>query len=261
MVYAGELEAIHMAVTHVKDLTQMESHIFTDSQAAMKSLAKPKRQSGQAIIKRILDEIDMLYLVRPSYALQLAWVPGYVGIERNERADQAAKSAATEKINPMILPTILKSARANEIHQTIEREQQNQWVNGKGTAAHLRNITKRNMTKRNLMKRTKPSSQIYRQLSKRKHIAWIARLRTGHCSLNSYLERFKITDDAICPGCGDAKETVQHFLLVCQKYERERDRMRKMVGVGGMKMEKLLGDPRRIQYTIEFIESTGRFDF
>ena len=46
------------------------------------------------------------------------------------------------------------------------------------------------------MKRTKPSSQIYGQLSKRKHIAWIARLRTGHCSLNSYLERFNTIDDA-----------------------------------------------------------------
>ena len=54
---------------------------------------------------------------------------------------------------------------------------------------------------------------------------------------------------------------MQHFLLVCQKYERLRDRLRKVVGVGGMKMEKLLGDPRRIQDTVEFIESTERFDF
>ena len=72
MVYAGELEAIHMAITQVKDLSQMESRIFSDSQAAMKSLAKPKRQSGQAIIKRILNKIDALYLARPLYALQLA---------------------------------------------------------------------------------------------------------------------------------------------------------------------------------------------
>ena len=89
----------------------------------------------------------------------------------------------------------------------------------------------------------KLSSRIYEQLSKRKHIAWIARLRTGHCSLNTYLERFNIVDDAICPGCGDAKETVKHFLLVCQKYERWRDRMRKAVGVGGMKMENCLEIP------------------
>jgi ribonuclease HI len=261
MVYAGELEAIHMAVTHAKDLKHMESRIFSDSQAAMISLAKPKRQSGQEIIKRILDVIDALYSTTPPHALQLEWVPGHVGIEGNEKADQAAKRAAIEKINPAMPQTILKSARANEIHQAIEREKQKQWMNGKGTAKHLRNMTKQNTTKQNLTKRMKQSSQIYEKLSKRKHIAWIAWLRTGHCPLNNYLERINRINDATCIGCGDAKETVQHFLLVCQKYERLRDGMRKKVGVGGMKMEKLLGDPRRIKATVEFIESTERFDF
>ena len=118
MVYAAELEAIHMAVIHTKDhLTPqfMECRIFSDSQAGMRSLAKPKRQSGQLIIKQILDEIEALYLARPTYAMQLEWVPGHVGIDGNEKADQAAKSAALEEINP-VPPTILKSAQANEIH-------------------------------------------------------------------------------------------------------------------------------------------------
>jgi hypothetical protein len=183
MVYAGELEAIHMAVIHAKDLTQTESRIFSDSQPAMKSLAKPKRQSGQAIIERILDEIDALYLTTPTYAMQLEWVPGHIGIDGNEKAHQAAKSAAIEKINPALQPTILKSAWANEIHQAIEWEQQKKRINGKETAAHLQNITKRNMTKR-IPKRTKRSSRIYRNLSKRKHIAWIARSRTRHSSIS-----------------------------------------------------------------------------
>ena len=77
MVYAAELEAIHMAVIHTKDhLTPqfMECRIFSDSQAAMRSLAKPKCQSGQLIIKQILDEIEALYLARPSYAMQIEWV-------------------------------------------------------------------------------------------------------------------------------------------------------------------------------------------
>ena len=79
--------------------------------------------------------------------------------------------------------------------------------------------------------------------------------------LNAYLKRFNIVHDAICSGCGDAKETVHHFLMVCPKYERWRDRMRKAVGVEGMKMKKLLGDPRRIWDTIEFIENIERFEF
>jgi hypothetical protein len=37
--------------------------------------------------------------------------------------------------------------------------------------------------------------------------------------------------------------------------------MRKEVGIGGMKMEILLGDYRRIKHTAEFVEDTGRFEF
>jgi hypothetical protein len=84
----------------------------------------------------------------PKYSMQFDWVPGHIGIKGKEMADQAAKSAAIEKINPSPQPTILKSAQANEIHQKIEREHQTQWINGKRMARHPRDITKRNMTKR-----------------------------------------------------------------------------------------------------------------
>jgi hypothetical protein len=49
MVYAAELEAIHMAVTHAKELTQVQSLIFTesrtfsDSQAALSGTGKQAR--------------------------------------------------------------------------------------------------------------------------------------------------------------------------------------------------------------------------
>jgi hypothetical protein len=36
--------------------------------------------------------------------------------------------------------------------------------------------------------------------------------------------------------------------------------MKKEVGIGGMRLEKLLGDPRRVKFTIEFIGSTGRLN-
>jgi hypothetical protein len=66
-----------------------------------------------------------------------------------------------------------------------------QWSNGCKTARKLRKISRR--------PNIQPSPQIYNQLgNKRRHIAWIARLRTGHCSLNQYLERFNIIDDAKC---------------------------------------------------------------
>ena len=151
--------------------------------------------------------------------------------------------------------TTLKSARANTIYQTVKRELQNEWHNGRGIANHMRHATK------SLKTNIKPTSHIYEELgNKRRDIAWIARLRTGHCSRNGYLHRFNIIDDPTCK-YGDAPETVKHFLLVCPLYEKERDEMRRKVGVGGMRMEKLLGDLRRVQNTVEFIEKSKRFEF
>jgi hypothetical protein len=60
--------------------------------------------------------------------------------------------------------------------------------------------------------------------------------------------------------CGQAKETVKHFLLICSKY-KERDKLRREVGAQGMGEEKLLGDAKKVKHTIQFIEDTGRFEF
>jgi hypothetical protein len=56
-------------------------------------------------------------------------------------------------------------------------------------------------------------------------------------------------------------ETVKHFLLHCDKYERPRDQLRKKVGAGNMRMEKLLGSTEHIIDALEFIKKTGRFAF
>src|SRR5271170_2490386 len=121
-----------MALDHVKhedNNRYKRCRIFTDSQPAIKSLAKPKRQSGQSIIKRILDGIDTLYETNPSYELQLEWVPGYKGIEGNEKADEAAKQAAIQNINPTRKPS-LKSARSNDIHQALKWQWREGWTKG-----------------------------------------------------------------------------------------------------------------------------------
>ena len=45
------------------------------------------------------------------------------------------------------------------------------------------------------------------------------------------------------------------------RYERERETLRKAVGVQGMRVEKILGDTETIMDTIKYIEDTGRFKF
>ena len=98
------------------------------------------------------------------------------------------------------------------------------------------------------------------QHQNRKHLAWIARLWMGHCSLNKYLHCFHITDDSTCE-CGEGEEMVEHYLLQCEKYDRQRDWLRRKVGIEGMRTEKLLGDLKLIQHTIKYIKDTERFNF
>jgi hypothetical protein len=49
---------------------------------------------------------------------------------------------------------------------------------------------------------------------------------------------------------------VEHFLLLCNIYEIDRESLRKEVGAGGMKVEKLLGHPKKIKHTLGFVRDT-----
>jgi len=74
------------------------------------------------------------------------------------------------------------------------------------------------------------------------------------------LERFNIIDNTECE-CRGGPESVRHYLLECQVWEEERDALRRRVGHSNMRLETLLGDPRCIKETIEFIESTDRLQY
>ena len=50
-----------------------------------------------------------------------------------------------------------------------------------------------------------------------------------------------------------------NFLLSCELYDEERNKLRRKVGVQGMRTSVLLGDSTTIKDTIEYIENTGRF--
>jgi ribonuclease HI len=71
------------------------------------------RQTGQYIIGEILDIIDKIHERTPACIVHIKWVPGHKNIEGNEKADQAAKTAATPNcISPNMT---MKSAQNRSI--------------------------------------------------------------------------------------------------------------------------------------------------
>ena len=250
-VFAAELAAMCMAAAIVQDNKDYQKwNIYTDSQAAVQAVNKPLRQSGQSIIKEFLDTIDTTMAENPEHKLALTWIPGHSEIEGNEKADAEAKKAAldpTEKRSSHHKP--LRSARA----QCIKAAAKAQWLKG------WRNNTKTSHALQRIMQRpgVKAGTKLYGTIQNRSSVAVITQLRTGHCGLNHYLHRFNLEDTPYCK-CGHGRETVEHYLLECQLYAEERKELRKKVGAGRMRLEKLLGYPKLVKHTVAFIATTKR---
>jgi ribonuclease HI len=256
-VYAAELCAIQLGLGIIKDNHQYTKCIlYTDNQAAIQAVVKPGQQSGQSIILSILDSAEELQQVRPQLTITIVWVPGHEDIPGNELADIEAKKAAQPNgaLSNEFAHRAMKSAKNTAIHKNANSTWEKEWENGKGRGQHLRAIMQR--------PNTTSGPKLYANIDNisRQQLAWLARLRTGHVSLNQYLCRFNITPCPRC-ACGKSTETVAHFLLRCEFYEEERKTLREAVGEDRMKVEILLGDVKKVKALLKYVETTERFEF
>jgi ribonuclease HI len=95
-VYAAELQGVALALQIALEATgeQQERNkvcIYTDNQAAIRSVAKPKGKSGAYLLHKITRLIDDLH--QRHVRVEIRWIPSHQGIRGNEAADKAAKEA------------------------------------------------------------------------------------------------------------------------------------------------------------------------
>src|SRR5579859_7188748 len=174
-------------------------------------------------------------------------------IKGNEKADEEAKKAAQERPQRQQTPPQykLKSAQVPKINEDINKVARETWNHGKKNARQQRKLTR--------PRRFKGGVRLYGELS-RKQLATLIRLRTGHCRLNSYLSRLNVIEDPTCEQCERRVENIKYFLLLCKKYEGPRNELKKNVGGRNMRVENLLGDPKLVKYTLEYVEKTILYD-
>ena len=140
-VYAAELTAIQMAITLFEEKIEKYTkiHILTDNQSAIQAVDSSKRQSGQYIVKEILDTIDRIQEIKPSSAIRIEWVPGHTNITGNERADQGAKVVASPSTTPSNIR--MKSAQNRSIQTMTKTKWEIEWKMGKTNARRLRSMS------------------------------------------------------------------------------------------------------------------------
>ena len=179
-IYVAEVAAVKLAADIVKESgnTYEKGVIYLDSQAAAKGLTKPNKQLGQQILISVLEYIEAIKALTPN--ITLVWIPGHMEIVGNEKADEAAKEAAkSKKVDVNFTHKPLKSSRSNVINQIVKKDWLDAWKNGKDNAKQLRRITTK--------AQDQESKKLYNSINNRTSLVQLARLHTGHCSLNQYL--------------------------------------------------------------------------
>lgn len=166
---------------------------------------------------------------------------GHEAIELNEKADQAAKEAAENPTDALILPTSLGGLLRRT--KTLFHKREAVYIKPyktkmKWIAEALNNLEKG-------------------------QAAIIFQLRCGHCPLKKFLHRIGVEDNNKCTTCF-ATETPTHYLIFCRKFTKQRQAFRRRLKEEEIKVNTnsatiLLDTPRIYPFLAQYILDTGRF--
>ena len=203
-IMSAELYAIHEALKFIETkLVAKKTVVYTDSLSSLLLLLNNKSKKYLPTCYQVQELILKLNMCNK---VVLQYIPGHKGIEGNELADLAAK-AAHNNMGTKDVPIPREDAKIY-IGKLIVVDWQIYWENqmaitGKGL--HLKQIKK-------TITNWKWSGNKNRRIE-----TAMARLRMGHVRLQKHLYRFNLVENELCQ-CGEDEESVEHYLLQCNKY-------------------------------------------
>lgn len=183
--------------------------VFTDSQITIALLRNSRNHSY--IIELIRNQVKRLQDLH--WQIHFGWIKAHVGIPGNEMADKLAKKAAAEEYRELIYTKKPKTAIIGKIKEEGLAKWQEEWTSAtKGAVCRTFFPSVRQRLRQNRIIMT-PS---------------IAAMVTGHGILKSYLQRFRIINDATC-SCLQEAQTVDHVIYRCRKLQQQRDIFRHQI--------------------------------
>ena len=82
-------------------------------------------------------------------------------------------------------------------------------------------------------------------------------LQTGHCKLNNHMNRIRLHSTGLCSTCSVPVD-VNHFLLICPKYEHSRSVLNSHLNSTGLRLTmQKLPCPQAFSSLINFVKTSG----
>ena len=172
----------------------------------------------------------MEQIKRKGIEIDIKWTPEHAEIKANEEADRLAKEATKEAES---MTGEDKTVPQAEFKQAAKAHSLTTWQKQWDLSKKERFLygLKPKVTQKTVF--DFPNKTLYSQ---------IAQLRIGYAKLNDYMYKVGVSDTRNC-SCGEV-ETIEYYLLNCENYFGERERMRTVLfqqtGIADLTTEILL---------------------
>ena len=254
--YSGELAAMERALGMLPALRSSCIELSTRNKAAVLTLRQPRQQSGQQHICQIYKSIRALR--RNGNTITIRWL----SVSEENKLWEIAKGQAKEATEPGATPQ-------QQAPRTLSTTLNVAWSK-RDASNHLPDKVGAHSKRVDGALPGKHTRLLYEHLS-RKEAGILAQLRTGMVRLNGYLHCIDAAPSDQC-GCGQARETVDHFLFRCRRWTAYRTEMLECTDIHRGNMSFYLGgkspsdkkdwtpNMEAVRATIRFAMATGRLD-
>ncbi|KAJ6436838.1 reverse transcriptase [Purpureocillium lavendulum] len=257
--YTAELEAMTWAFRYVPaKLPHRNVVIVSSNRAAVQVVGQPRQQSGQRAVQELYRQVRLPHL--QDVPVSMLWVPaGHESFRAGVMAKAAAREATEEG---RVRERATYQARATRTRLLLGQPQQQRPRIPIGVGRYSQRI--------DTALPGQHTRAIYDALNA-KESRILVQLRTGKCRLNRYLHSIRAVGTDQC-SCGQAPETVEHFLFRCRRWNSEREGMIRysrtkmgnlsffLGGKSGSDGERWQPDMAAVRTTIKFAMATGRLD-
>jgi ribonuclease HI len=254
--FSAELAAMAHTLNMLAGLKDYRITLLTSNKAATLTIRNPRQQSGQESVYQAYKSMKRLW--RNGNHISIRWVPTnkddkLLDLAKEQARTATQKDAVPQESGPRMKSTTLKIARSQVAAGSDL---------GENVGRHVKRV--------DAALPGKHTPRLYDRLSW-KEASVLAQLRTGMARLNSYLYRINVAETDQC-ACGQARETVEHFLFRCRKWTTQRTALLQCTQSHRSNLSFFLGGKspsddqhwtpnlEAVRASIRFAIATGRLD-